>query len=709
MRKSLPIRCIFVVSLLFCSNHQIIAQQRESITKEMDSLINVLPKQKDDSLKAQNMTSIAIIKFDMAQHTGNWNDPIEWTHKALNLSIKVNYKWGIGRCYWLLGRCWIMKANYSEAIKYFSEGLKTSVKTGNKRLRFACYHYMADCFMNLGNYQEVIRVSLSAIETLNQMSLSGLPDNSGDLEHFSMKIGLAYAKLHNYQEALNWYEKVLKNHKVVSEDKILLSMASVQMQMKNYNDALKNYLAALQILSSYKRLYEKPETEYNGLSGALYMQIGEVYYKIGLIQSDSSSIHSYKKAIDYLNRSLPLLTKGAGGKEALMNVYSLLKQACEATNDYQNALYYTNLYVSLKDSVYNKTTYLKLADLQVKYETERAAAALKIEQEKENMQNAIILADQQLVQEKILAEEKIAGQKAITEQKVKLERNIAEKNILYDKAIASEKAKQEKIRSEKQQMNNLLLMGLILVVITSVFLFFYLRQRNERKRAVEKAEAIHKMAELEMQSLRSQLNPHFIFNSLNSIQTLILKEETDKSQSYLARFARLLRMLLENADAPFIPLRREIDFLQLYLGLESLRVPDMQYSFSTDPGINTDQILIPNMFLQPYIENAIWHGLSHKQTDKQLQIRIYRENGTMNYEIEDNGVGRKKAEELKSLFRKQHKSKGMELLSKRIKLLNSEYSSTIQTEITDVIKNSEVAGTLVTIKIPVMLSEPLLN
>ena len=230
-----------------------------------------------------------------------------------------------------------------------------------------------------------------------------------------------------------------------------------------------------------------------------------------------------------------------------------------------------------------------------------------------------------------------------------------------------------------------------------------------KRRAVEKATNAHKTAELELQSLRTQLNPHFMFNSLNSIQELILLEENEKSQSYLARFGKLLRMLLENAESPFISLRKEIDFLQLYLGLENLRIPDLQYSISTDPTLNTEETLIPNMILQPYIENAIWHGLSHKEKDKQLQIRIYRENGTVNYEIEDNGVGRKKAAELKSLFRQKHQSKGMELLSKRFKLLNEEYSSDINTTITDVIKNNEVAGTLVRIKVPVKLTEHLLN
>jgi LytS/YehU family sensor histidine kinase len=214
------------------------------------------------------------------------------------------------------------------------------------------------------------------------------------------------------------------------------------------------------------------------------------------------------------------------------------------------------------------------------------------------------------------------------------------------------------------------------------------------------------MAEMEMQSLRSQLNPHFMFNSLNSIQTLILKEDSDRSHSYLSRFARLLRMLLENTEKAFVPLQKEIDFLQLYLSLESLRIPDLQYSIFTDPAVDMEHTFIPNMILQPYVENAIWHGLSHKEGDRQLEIRISRDNGLVKYEIEDNGVGRKKAQELKSLFRRQHQSKGMELLDKRFKLLNGEFNSSIETLITDVVKSNEIAGTLVTVNVPVQLSIP---
>lgn len=219
---------------------------------------------------------------------------------------------------------------------------------------------------------------------------------------------------------------------------------------------------------------------------------------------------------------------------------------------------------------------------------------------------------------------------------------------------------------------------------------------NQRK----KLQSQKQMTELELQSLRAQLNPHFMFNSLNAIQELILLEENERAQSYLARFAKLLRVLLENAEKPFVLLQKEIDFLQLYLSLENLRIPDLQYFISVDPDIDTENINIPNMILQPYIENAIWHGLSHKKDDRKLWVRIIKTTGGVQYEVEDNGVGRKKAAELKSLFRTEHKSKGMELLSKRFKLLAKELGSDIETSVTNVIKNGEISGTLVSIRVP---------
>jgi LytS/YehU family sensor histidine kinase len=221
----------------------------------------------------------------------------------------------------------------------------------------------------------------------------------------------------------------------------------------------------------------------------------------------------------------------------------------------------------------------------------------------------------------------------------------------------------------------------------------------------EKASAAHKMTELELQSLRAQLNPHFMFNSLNAIQELILKEDNDNSHLYLSRFAELVRMLLDNANQPFLSLRKEISLLELYLSLENLRIPDLKYSIEVDPLIDSNKITIPNMILQPYIENAIWHGLSHKKGEKNVYIRIIKKQSGIICEVKDNGVGRKMATELKSLYRREHRSRGMELLSKRFSLLSKEYGSDIHTKVEDLHDNGTATGTRVAITVPYSLTE----
>lgn len=702
MHIILQIRFFFFTCFLLCSFYKTNAQPERS-KRFMDSLINVFPKEKTDSAKGFVAFLIAEKKMGAAQNTGNWDEAIEWAGKGVYYSKKGNFKFGIRRCNWMLGRCWMLKGNYPEAIRYFNEMLNAAIKEDVPKPIVTACNWIGDCYMQLGKYPEALKTFQTGL-TICEKRSAEIFMYEQDRAGLILKIGDLYANLKKYPEAVNSYKKLLDIDPSDSAGGVHAKLALAQIKMKNYDEAQKNLQIAVQRLPRMLNL--KAEVQYRGILGSFLLQIGEAYCKLGSVQKDAESVQSYTEAINYLNKCVPLLKEGAGGLEALLSAYALLKEACEATSDYQNALLYSNLYTQIKDSLYNKETYVKLTNLEVKYEREKAAAAQKIEQGKEKLRNDSILAEQKIQQEKILAEERITNEKAIAEQKLEQEKAIAiaGEKANYDKSIAV-----EKIRNEKQQANNFLLMGLILVVMASMFLYFYLRQRNEKKRAVEKAETVHQMAELELQSLRSQLNPHFMFNSLNSIQTLIMKEQTDKSQTYLSRFARLLRMLLENADKQFIPLKMEMEFLQLYLSLEGLRVPDMQYSISTDPALNTEQILIPNMILQPYVENAIWHGLSHKETDKQLQIRISGENGTINYEIEDNGVGRKKAGELKSIFRQQHQSKGMELISKRIELLNKEYSSVIQTEITDVIKNKEVMGTLVCIKVPITLSKTLQN
>ena len=643
-------------------------------------MLRILPTQKEDSTRVRTLLAIAWDKFNLAwSRNGDYESAIEYANQGLALTEKIKFKWGRGRGNFVLGRCYELKADYAESLKHHFAALKIGLEMGNKTLTYVEYYDIGKIYNRLANYPEALKNYFAAYRVVKELK------DDYWLADITSRIGLVYFNQGNLKEAVKYYDDAFNIAEKINDDPI---MADVWGYRGNMSVSLGKYDEAIQFFQKGLKIYEKrPIKSYIATFNEL---MAKGYMKKAENSNDSlNALNYYNDAIRYLQKGL-IIIKEYGGRERLISTYSLLSEAYSGIKDYKNALFYTDLYHQVLDSSYNKTAYLKIADLKIQFEKLEANKELKVSQEKEKIkQEALrdkLLSDQRLQQEKIMAGEKIAHEKEIATQKVQVE-----------KKLADEKSRFEQIRNKKQQINNLLLMGLILVIITFAFLILYARQKNQKKRAIEKAEANQKMTALELQSLRAQLNPHFMFNSLNSIQALILKEENEKSQSYLSRFAKLLRILLENAEKPFIPLTKEIDFLKLYLSLETLRVPDLQYSIFTDPVVNSEHILIPNMILQPYVENAIWHGLSYKDGDKQLQIRISKTDGLVKYEIEDNGVGRKKAEEMKSLFRKQTESKGMELLSKRFKLLSVVYNSKIQTSITDVIKENKLAGTLVTI------------
>ncbi len=246
-----------------------------------------------------------------------------------------------------------------------------------------------------------------------------------------------------------------------------------------------------------------------------------------------------------------------------------------------------------------------------------------------------------------------------------------------------------------------LLVGLALLVFC-LYQFYRTRIRKIKKQAEEKTRINQQMAELELKALRSQMNPHFMFNSLNSIKNYILKNETTKASEYLSNFSHLIRMILQNSREKTVSLKDELDTLLLYIDLEKLRFRDgFEFTCQIDDSIDISQIQIPPMIIQPFIENAIWHGLLHKESDRHLALRIHRKNGNVICEVEDDGIGRQSAAEIKSKSATQYKSMGMGITQDRITLLNSMSAMGIEMEIIDKMDNHQQStGTLVKIKIP---------
>ena len=225
-------------------------------------------------------------------------------------------------------------------------------------------------------------------------------------------------------------------------------------------------------------------------------------------------------------------------------------------------------------------------------------------------------------------------------------------------------------------------------------------QKLEGEKA--RVEFQRKAIEMELQALRTQMNPHFIFNCLSSINHFIIKNESENASKYLANFSRLLRMVLNNSNKKQIPLEDELEMLELYLNMEKLRfVNSFEYNFIYENGLDTGAIYIPPLLLQPFAENAIWHGLMHKDGKGCLDIEVTLENEVyLTCTIVDNGIGRKKAEELSRRNYTKRKSVGIQTTKQRLSLL---YDCDEMNDFFDVVdlvdESGEAIGTKVILKI----------
>lgn len=239
------------------------------------------------------------------------------------------------------------------------------------------------------------------------------------------------------------------------------------------------------------------------------------------------------------------------------------------------------------------------------------------------------------------------------------------------------------------------------VVITWLLVawrFRYMRRREREKTAIQQ-----RMNDLEQLALRAQMNPHFIFNCLNSIQNFVINNNVEATNWYLTEFAHLIRQTLDNSDREAISISNEIKYLQRYLELEKMRFGNaFTFTIESDPGIDRDFTYIPTMILQPYVENSIRHGIRHKRNGTgHIQVR-FKQNGTeLLCIVEDDGIGRKKSNEYKSHIHVEYQSKGMTLTAERINILNRRQSNPITIEVIDLMdEHNEAAGTKVAIHFP---------
>jgi two-component system, LytTR family, sensor kinase len=452
------------------------------------------------------------------------------------------------------------------------------------------------------------------------------------------KMADAYSEGNQLVEAETYYGNSLQMASKLAPKRALQEkekVADFYNKKSNYAQEIalrKKSLADLERLAA-------PELGPNGLELGDTLTTQRINYKIAnaYIAQDK-----YTEAIPFLERSIV----AADAEDDLVvqkDATRKLSEVYKNRGDFNKALETYQAYVDLVDTLY------------VRKEQEISRAA-RFNREIASIQDRV----RGLEQERELTASKYSL--ALTEQELSEERFKRQKWVIYS-----------------------LLLGLTLMILA---VFFFYRSNQQQKLANNL---------LALKSLRSQMNPHFIFNALNSVNNFIAKNDERSANRYLSDFSKLMRSVLEYSEEDFIPLPQELDLLELYVKLEHSRFSDkFDYDIQVADDLRVDAFQIPPMLLQPYIENAIWHGLRYKEEKGKLCIKAAAKNA---YEVEititDDGIGRTASAQLKTKHQKKQKSKGMGNIKQRVAILNEMYPNKVDIAITDAQANG--VGTKVTL------------
>lgn len=260
---------------------------------------------------------------------------------------------------------------------------------------------------------------------------------------------------------------------------------------------------------------------------------------------------------------------------------------------------------------------------------------------------------------------------------VSKDRSLVDHKILEDteqkisQLLQEKKLKDELIR--KKNIFNYSLIG-VLVLLTGLIIFIF--------RTLKKVQIKNK--KIALQSLRREMNPHFIFNSLNSVNHFIATNNELEANQYLTKFSKLMRGVMENSSEDFIPFQQELDLLQNYLALEKTRFADkFDYEIEVDESLNTQNLKVPGMLIQPFLENAVWHGLRYRTDKGFLSLKFTKNNDLLKITIKDNGIGIEESKKQKTEHQKTREGRGMKNTLERIRLLNDLYKKNIVCTVKD--------------------------
>lgn len=585
-----------------------------------------------------------------------------------------------------------LKKDAKTSIQFVGDALELS---NSKKENGEAYEVLGDIYMHWKQYDLAVSNYRISIQNTNTSETR-------------LKLAKAYRLNENYQESIQEYSAInkrsLSNYQLVT---LYEGLGDVYNSTGEFDKALEAYNEGLKV--AQKHLITPKVTDLNSKIAEVYSSKGEVveaegYFdtslKLANSQPKKRAVEEKVKVADFQNKVNNFSDEIVLRKQALEDISDIetdsvldnespltsqkqkykIGKAYAQQNDFGNAINFLEESKEeaedREDLVVQKDATRKLSE--VYRTTGDFTKALEAYQEYVDVVDKLYRKkEQEISQVTRFRKDLNTKQNRITS--LESDRELSESQY----QLTVEQSKRQKVIIYS------LIGGLFLLLLVAFLMYKYIRQQRLANNL------------LALKSLRSQMNPHFIFNALNSVNSFIASNDERTANKYLTDFSKLMRAVLENSEEDFIPLEKEIELLQLYTQLEHFRFQDkFAYAIHVDEKIKVADFVIPPMLLQPYIENAVWHGLRYKKEKGNLNIDISQEKeDEIKITITDNGIGRKKSKALKTANQKKQNSKGMGNIKKRVAILNDMYKDKVDVFVDD-FQDEEDTGTkvIVTLK-----------
>ena len=638
------------INILIKAAHYYVALK--NYEKARNIIVNtkkLLTEKSNDSLSLDLYNVIAYMHFT----TSEFDSAIYYFEKCVEFSKLIKDTSSIATNYNNLSVCFYYKGLTDSALFYSKKALNLKLKFDSEN-----YKGLAYGFLNVASYYDVLGNNDKALNNyVKALKYARKSDDNYLIITILNNIGSSFLHLENYNKAIEYFKKAYHNLETINNDRlnaiIFNNLGLSYLKSDNLDSAEIYFNKAVKFFKKLKH--------YEGLSAA-YGNLGSIY----LEKNNLDLVKIYlTKSLEYAKKANStdgiISTNLSWGKyyykkrnyrEAIKN----LKHALELSKKTNNKLYILDIYKYLARSFAK----IESADSTSFYYEKFVDA-----------KDSLLSAEKEKIARKIEAQ----YQTQLKEREIK---NLKQANAI----------KELKLKKTKQR--NLFIQIFLLGIVAFVILLI---RKNKIKFE-------NKIIEFKQKLLRSQMNPHFIFNALTTIQNFLSKKDCNTAMSALSKFASLMRQIIENSREEFVSLREELNTVRNYLEIQKLRKKSFEYEIEVDESIDVDEVEVPPMLLQPFIENSIKHAFPVPSEENKILVKLEKYKDGIVYSVVDNGIGVNKSLELKNKERSNHKSYAIEITKERLKLLYSRKKK-IRFEISDLQKiDRNLQGTLVKFYLP---------